>query len=535
MAANPPKDRYIHQIKKYGIQDKLYIRPVLFLILVTCIYACFPVYHASAQQLPGYEGGIKNDMEYCELFVLTGKPVILKGEMKHYTGAMRDGKRQDRLTYRLESEDKNVALNRSMTFDVRLEEDKQKRQFVTLYELVRFSESINVKSQGRRADRYTLDKCELYSSTVTDMSPAVDYYSISIKGKKLYSINRDEGSVTVELNGSGVGYEHAWGATETRDMDYIISVKRDAVSSNGPGSEEWTGSQRAIQSFNRTRELAYVPNEPTQISFKGGYLETVEDESVVRYSYSLPRFDRAGNILKDRYTKDEIEIKLSTVPTQKRTFVPKILDIGGHWAEGEIDKMLSIGVLSPTGQYFGPSSPATRLTFGRGIARLLNIVERGEKMTQISENLSRRRTKKPEATPPPFEDIKSDGEDLEYIKNLNITGAMTGVGPGRFGPSQELTRAQAVTIVIRSLGLEHLAPNPPYHTGFGDDIDIPAWSKDAVYVAREIGLAQGDMAGYFRPNDPMTNGEAAAFLSRFLTYLQVDLKKDFRERIISTK
>jgi hypothetical protein len=525
MAATPHIDSYKLQIKK----------PLLFLVLVICIYTFFPVYHAVAQQLPGYEGGIKNDMEYRELFVLTGKPVLLKGEMKHYIGAMRDGKRQDRLTYRLESEDKDIALNRSMTFDVRLEEDKQKRQVVTLYELVRFSESINVKSQGRRADRYTLDKCELYSSTVTDMSPAVDYYSLSIKGKRVYLINRDEGSAIVELSGSGVGYEHAWGATETRDTDYIISVKRDTVSAEGATTEEWVGSQRVIQSFNRTRDLAYVPNEPTQISFKGGYLETVKDESVARYSYNLPRFDKEGNILKDRYVKDEHEIKLSTVPTQKRTFVPKILDIGGHWAEGEIDKMLSIGVLSPTGQYFGPRSPATRLTFARGVARLLNIVERGEKMTQISENLSRRRMKRPEEPPPPFDDIKSNGEDLEYIKNLDITGVMQGVGPGRFGPNQVLTRAQAVTIMIRSLGLEHLAPNPPYHTGFGDDMDIPTWSKDAVYVARGIGLAHGDMAGYFRPHDPMTNGEAAAFLSRFLTYLQVDLKKDFRERIISNK
>ena len=54
-----------------------------------------------------------------------------------------------------------------------------------------------------------------------------------------------------------------------------------------------------------------------------------------------------------------------------------------------------------------------------------------------------------------------------------------------------------------------------------------------MYVARQIGLARGDMAGYFPPSDPMTKGEAAAFLNRFITLSSKDLKKDFKDRIIN--
>ncbi|TYP57475.1 S-layer homology domain-containing protein [Thermosediminibacter litoriperuensis] len=139
---------------------------------------------------------------------------------------------------------------------------------------------------------------------------------------------------------------------------------------------------------------------------------------------------------------------------------------------------------------------------------------------------------KQEPEPLPFDDIKVQPEDAEQITSLAGMGIMEGTSLRRFSPQENLTRAQVITILVRALGLENNAPPVPYHTGFRDDAEIPAWAKDAVYVGREIGLARGDEAGCFRPNDPVTRAESAAFLNRFITYLQKDLQRDFRERII---
>ena len=77
-----------------------------------------------------------------------------------------------------------------------------------------------------------------------------------------------------------------------------------------------------------------------------------------------------------------------------------------------------------------------------------------------------------------------------------------------------------------------MAPTPGYSTGFADDSKIPAWAKDSIYAAREIGLVQGDSYGYVHPDEVMTRAEAAAFLYRFIRYLQNDIKKDYRDRIL---
>lgn len=488
---------------------------------------------APAQQLPGFEGGISNEMEYMELFVLTGKPIVLKGEIKVKPGTMRNGKRQDQLNLSLESEDKKIVLKRQLTFEVSMEQDSDRRQVIEVSRISRFNENISVKRSDNRTDRYVLDKYELYSSTVTDMAPAVDFYSMNVRGKKVYTINRAEGTVTVDMSGSGVGYEHAWGATETRTMDYIITTQRESTVAGKVYDAGWTGSVQIVESFNRTRELTYISNEPAQMSFQGGYLETIQDEMAARCSYSLPRFDEDGLPLKDRYTKDEVSMTLKTVPTQKRTYIPKIMDISGHWAQQDIEKLLSLGIMAPSGQYFGPQTPANRLIFARGVAELTDIVSRGKRLDEVRSNLTTSKKKTTPAEPLRFDDVKDSGNDVDYVRYLESTGVMQGVGPRKFGPEQNLTRAQAVTIIVRALGLERLAPNPPYSTGFKDEGDIPGWAKDAAYVAREIGLARGDLAGFFRPQDIMTKAEAAAFLNRFITYLQSDLKKDFRDRIFN--
>jgi hypothetical protein len=134
---------------------------------------------------------------------------------------------------------------------------------------------------------------------------------------------------------------------------------------------------------------------------------------------------------------------------------------------------------------------------------------------------------------PLFKDVPPEHRDFKYIQLVGKKGVMAGVEPARFGPDGNLTRAQALTIIIRALGLEGLAPNPPFNTNFTDDADIPGWAKPSVYVASEIGLVNGDSLGRVLPNQVMTRAEAAAFLNRFITFLQYDIKREYIDRILN--
>ena len=46
--------------------------------------------------------------------------------------------------------------------------------------------------------------------------------------------------------------------------------------------------------------------------------------------------------------------KLVTVPINERLPIPDIKDINGHWAQSDIERLLSLKVLNPGGSIFGP-------------------------------------------------------------------------------------------------------------------------------------------------------------------------------------
>ena len=142
----------------------------------------------------------------------------------------------------------------------------------------------------------------------------------------------------------------------------------------------------------------------------------------------------------------------------------------------------------------------------------------------------RRRNEPPEESP--FKDVSVDDADYKYIKAGLEKGIIFGETHDLFKPRDYLTRAQAITILIRALGFGSRAPNPGYYTSFADDHKIPSWARDSVYVAREIGITEGDSSNRFNPNQIMTRAEASAMLVRFLQFLERDLQRDYRENII---
>lgn len=504
----------------------------VIIIIVYLVYSVFATGPVFAEKIdffaPGFEGGISNEKEYMELLFITGEPIMLKGSYTISPGRLKDNILTTNYTYKLQNLEQDAELDRRITIETTFKEEKGKGQIIATSRITGARENIRVGNY-----RYKLEDYQFSQSTIADNNPAISYYAGSWDARKTYSLNRDRGTIIIHAIGELVGQNHTWGGAETQTIKYFIEFDGQVEVADRQWEEaEWTASSEVNISVNRTKELTYVPNEPAWISFRGGYLQTNQTESILQYEYNVPKFSSSGLPLTRRKTGGGTE-KLLTVPVNERLPIPEIKDIEGHWAQGDIERLASLKVLEPEGSFFGPRLNITRGEFARAIAIATAMTEDEEAQEVTSTLPWIRNQEQTQEEQPLFKDVPPEHRDFKYIQLVGKKGVMAGVEPARFGPDGNLTRAQALTIIIRALGLEGLAPNPPFNTNFTDDADIPGWAKPSVYVASEIGLVNGDSLGRVLPNQVMTRAEAAAFLNRFITFLQYDIKREYIDRILN--
>lgn len=479
---------------------------------------------AAAQEFYRFEGGIKGDKEYAEVLFITGEPVVVTGTVRETVGRGRGNLTTGSVTFTLENKDKGIKLSRSLSYSV--ESETAGRQEVASIRVERFSESITV---GK--DRYTLKEFQFSRSELLDHQPAVLYKSGNWTARKVYSVNNDLAKVIVETWGHNVGYQHAWGNTESaREEGTVFFSGQVAVDKKTYVSSEWSASFRRDLSYHRLRYLEYQENEPVSISFPGGYVENTQTVETMYYSGSFPDL-LEGQVQSDRWQTQEGSYELKAVPAKRWLPVAKWRDVRGHWAEADILKLYGLGALEAGGDYFYPALPFYRGQFARALAQVLDL-PLPEEAPSGTRTGGLRRNQVPQEKPL-FADVAVTDPAYKYYKAVYEAGIMSGTGVGVFGAAEPLTRAQALVILVRALGLETLAPAKPPSTAFLDDWTIPAWARPAIYVAYKIGLARGDEYGYLRPNEVLTRAEAAAFLNRFIRYLQEEMTADYRERVLN--
>ncbi len=467
---------------------------------------------------PEFSGGVNNEYEYEEVVFLTGEPVKFIGTVSITEKDKTDSKTIS-YSFKLVPEDKSIKgkLDRRISYTIAYDTRSDKGQTIGQMSVSSYRETIDVDE-----DRFELKDYQFSKSDVIDNRPASDFSSGNIKGRKVYTINKTEGEAIVDVSGGSVGYENFWGATETQIIDFVFEVERQTAEDRRPTS--WQGTVRSQVSDSMTKELRYSDNEANLSSFNGGYIRTTNSEIVSKYEYDLPLIDRNG-INNKRRDRGTISLSKQKVPKIERLIVPKFRDLGGHWAESHINKLYSLDVFDEVSTFFVPDVPMTREEFTRAVIRASDI-----RPTEEPKKRTSSRRKDPEVSP--FVDVAVGDINYEYIKNGVAKGIIQGVSENKFAPKDSLTRAQAITIIIRVLGFESKAPTPGYYTSFSDDRLIPAWAKDSIYMAKEIGLVQGDQLNRVNPNQVLTRAEASAMLVRFLEFLEKDLQQDYRENII---
>lgn len=471
-------------IKKFSTSIKILI------VSFTVLFGAFIIAPSVNAAPADYSGGVFNEYTYEEYFFLSGTPIKFSGK-----ATITEKERKDLLTktYRFTLTSKNGdKLSRSVVYVDDLTERTDKGQTTAQSTVKSYSEKVTI---GKST--YTLDDYQFSEGTVIDNRPASDYYSGNMIARKIYKTNTND-LITVHLTGRNVGYENFWGATETQiiDQEIIHPFGRSYITSKVSDS--------------KSKVLQYEPHDPSLSSFTGGHAVLSNSKMVGEYTYNIPYGSGKGTI----------RLAQERVPKIERLIVPKFRDLSQHWAKDSIERLYSLGILDESTQFFSPNTPMQRYQYTVGVLKAVDI--------RVLEQPSNKRAPRI----PIFKDLDPKEPDYLFVESAVEKGIINGVTSENFMPDSPITRVQAVAILVRALGMEGRAPSPGYRTNYVDNSKIPAWGKDSVYVATELGLINGDEKNYFNPNKPLTRAQASAIIVRFLDFLESDLKQNYRDDML---
>ncbi|NLP13926.1 MAG: S-layer homology domain-containing protein [Clostridium sp.] len=485
----------------------------------------------------GYEGGIssgeapgKTSFEYKEVCFITGEPIVFEG-----TVTIKKTIKQDKTTgsdvitanytYSLQNLQRDANLSRFLSYNTVITKKDNGQTIEETGLNGRCTEVIRIDGTN-----YTLSNYDFTKTNIIDSRPAVDYFAGNMWGKKTYTTGNGArgGSITVEINGDFYGYNQFWGTVETQVLNYIILSER----MNDGELDQWGGTANVRLSSSTTKQINYVENEPQIISFEGGFVQSQYNNSILQYTANLPEFDSKGGST-DRLIETKDSLKIESFPVSKRLLVPSLNHLRGHWAEKDIKALYSLEVFTGDPTLFDPARIMTRAEFADAI--ILAAREVPEDPLLVKSRTGRQTASRgaAEETISSFVDVSTENRYFRSIESAYNRGMISGRGYNIFAPEDYLTTADAITIIIRALGLEGLAPSTGTVTTFRDNEDIPEYARGSVYVAQRIGLVLGDDRGYLKPREYLTKARAAVIINKLINYMRDDLKKDYRERIVN--
>ena len=109
-----------------------------------------------------------------------------------------------------------------------------------------------------------------------------------------------------------------------------------------------------------------------------------------------------------------------------------------------------------------------------------------------------------------FTDVPADAWYAKAVNTLGSLGIIAGIGNNQFAPERSITRAEFTVIAMRFTNLGLDGENP------FSDVPDDAWYFDYVVRAAQYGWIGGYSDGTFRPNNTITRAEVTTIVNRML-------------------
>ncbi|ACL74676.1 S-layer homology domain-containing protein [Ruminiclostridium cellulolyticum] len=490
----------------------------------------------------GYEGGIssgenpnvtvtlttsKISYQYQEPFFLTGVPIVLTGTMtvnKKLNTDSKTGVQTLTTTYDYNvpnSNNNSLVRKIVMTTTITPRDNGQKTETT---KLTSASETLKLNGVSYYISKSNPNDYMISKAITNDYQPAVSYFAGTLIGKKTYHVgsSTSPNTIVVDSTCNTVGYDEYWSTAETQ------IIKQTITSRKGGQAAIVLGNANIDISTTTTKQLKYYENQPEQISFEGGYYKTQYNENVLKYTANLKELDKNGVPTSKTVTYTR-SLKLESFPFNDPLVAPNLKKIKGHPAEESMAIMFGLEAYKNIDS-FNPQEYMSRGEFIDAFSKVAPAVPL-DPVFKPKTTKSSSRKKAPVVLL--FKDVPEKNKYFSSINDAANRGIVsTG---GNFRPDAKITLAEAVTMMINSLGLKGLAPNPSPVTRFKDNDKIPGYARAPMYVAEKIGLIQEDSRGYIYPTAKITKANAARIMKVYIEYMNSGIRKEYMERIISYK
>ncbi|MES1022120.1 S-layer homology domain-containing protein [Gloeocapsa sp. BRSZ] len=120
------------------------------------------------------------------------------------------------------------------------------------------------------------------------------------------------------------------------------------------------------------------------------------------------------------------------------------------------------------------------------------------------------------------QDVPASHWAFNDIQTVLKTGIMRGYRGNMFFPNQRVNRAEAFAIFAQAYGVYQFPDDTVAEilTPYPDAASVPTWARRSIATALNEGFVNIDAQGNIRPLQPVTRGDMAYALSRYLTKQQ---------------
>lgn len=445
---------------------------------------------------------------YKEIVALTGTPVEVDGLLTvKVSGTINDkdnsGKYTETHTVAPGGTDTDNTISRTITYEVSWE--RSGVQIKKNFKVTKWTETIRI---GGVEYRLQERQSHFDVSSLEFKSAGVTYYKADISERAVYSTG-DAGAVTTtDTSGSLYGYDCAWSATETHRLDVQVST------------DEWQMRYQVRPSVSVNKTLQYSSNEPAAMSFEGNYREVMQNTSALQYDITvLPR--------QFYQTPTKGSASIATYNSFEQLFAPNVSQLKGSFAEADIKKLYSMGVLDGDTKFYVPNQAVTRGEFTTMLVKAIKLPIDTSYQTQTA------RGKKAVPINIVFPDVLPERADYPYIMAAYNAQLAIGRSLGNFYADSGMQREEAIVMIMRALGLSNLGLEPTPITPYADDASISDWAKKDIYAATVLGLIRPDEQGKIYPKQTMTKAEAAVLINQLIEYMRSGIQLDYTDHIVN--
>jgi hypothetical protein len=167
-------------------------------------------------------------------------------------------------------------------------------------------------------------------------------------------------------------------------------------------------------------------------------------------------------------------------------------DISGHWAKEEIDRWSDLGIIQG---YNGKARPDDALTRGEFAV----ILDRMMKYQNAAENK--------------FSDLDQNYY-TDAILKATKSGVIEGLGDGTVHPTSNITRQDAMCMIVRAFDLHAVSG---ITVKASDQSDVSDYAASSVSVLESLGYVKGREDGKLYPKDQITRAEMVQILDNMVS------------------